>query len=110
VKLVRTERDYAEGQRLTAADGQQLTAEEQTEWVAYFDRDDAKDAVVMLTTGHSGHGWYVYCSEYPEEGSAFLGAELLSDLARARSVGDGGAADAAIAAVAASSGGDGRAR
>jgi hypothetical protein len=43
--------------------------------VKFHDCDEAKDAqVTFAAQGHSGPGWYVHCSEYPDEGSTFLGA------------------------------------
>ncbi len=44
--------------------------------IAFLDCGEAQDAWVTRGDGHSGLGWYVHCSEYPGEGSEFLGASL----------------------------------
>ncbi len=32
-----------------------------------------EDVTVTLGNGHSGWGWYAYPTEYPDEGSIFIG-------------------------------------
>ena len=43
--------------------------------IDFYACGEARDAVVRYVRkgGHSGPGWYVWCGEYPEEGSEFLG-------------------------------------
>jgi len=58
-----------------------MTDAEIKEAVAYYDCEDEHDAVVSYSEhGHSGPGWYVHCSSYPDEGSNFLGAEMAEAL------------------------------
>jgi hypothetical protein len=34
---------------------------------------EESDITVEETDGHSGHGLYAYCTDYPDEGSLYLG-------------------------------------
>jgi hypothetical protein len=40
-----------------------------------IDVDVARGWTVGFGDGHSGHGWYAWCIEYPEDGSVFLGGD-----------------------------------
>jgi hypothetical protein len=58
-----------------------MNAKEQRQAFDWFDCD-AGCAVISRGPGHSGHGFYVWCSEYPDEGAAFLGKHLCKTLER----------------------------
>ena len=38
-----------------------------------FGGEDAKMTLVYCEDGHSGEGYYIYCSDYPEDGAIYLG-------------------------------------
>lgn len=50
----------------------------QEEAVEFYDCGESRDAWLEHGDGHSGRGWYVWCSEYPADGAWFLGPALLS--------------------------------
>lgn len=64
-------------------DRSQLTAEEQDAAVAWYSSEDGDPAVIEQGPGYAGDGWYVWLADYPDEGSIFLGVELLSPALRA---------------------------
>lgn len=39
----------------------------------YFGGEDARVSVEYWKEGHSGEGYYVYSTEYPEDGAVYLG-------------------------------------
>lgn len=51
----------------------------QVEFIAtqlrFYGCDEVGDESVSEALGHSGFGFYVHCSEYPEDGSTFLGTD-----------------------------------
>jgi hypothetical protein len=51
-----------------------MRAKKQREAFDLYDCDGAGCAVISRGEGHSGRGYYVHCSEYPDEGSIYLGA------------------------------------
>lgn len=38
-----------------------------------FGGEDANMSLVYWEDGHSGEGYYIYCSDYPEDGAIYLG-------------------------------------
>lgn len=51
------------------------------EELGYADEEDpASHVSVELTDGHSGHGWYAWPTEYPDEGSHFVGPETAREI------------------------------
>jgi hypothetical protein len=61
------------------SNGPDVTEEQLAEHVSFFgcDKDGGiGDAQIMWwSVAHAGAGWYIYCREYPDEGSAFLSAK-----------------------------------
>lgn len=41
--------------------------------VEQFGGEETDMTVAFIADGHSGSGFYAWCTEYPEEGSTFLG-------------------------------------
>ena len=41
--------------------------------VALFGGEETDMTVEFIANGHSGPGFYAWCTEYPEDGSDFLG-------------------------------------
>lgn len=53
--------------------GLNINLKQAQELVEFFGGDENCEMYVEFGDGHSGKGLYACCSDYPEEGSVFLG-------------------------------------
>lgn len=50
-----------------------ISLEVATNLVSLFGGEETDMTVELIVGGHSGTGFYAWCTEYPEDGSDFLG-------------------------------------
>ena len=53
-----------------------ITLQVATALVELFGSDDTDMTIQFIADGHSGPGFYAWCTEYPEDGSDFLGPDF----------------------------------